>query len=350
MRHSRLHLLGPIRPLGLSTLLAMLCLTLLLAPAAQADEVRLIGLPEAPIDTLPLRIAAFGTIDGVTRVDPLEVEVDGFDIFVRVETTADPFGASPPVEFDFIFDVGLVDDAGFYDVELQAVDDATGDRRTVAVERIFVGWGAEIQVADQLDTGDRPVAFSVAGIGPCPGFLGEPTVSDAADGGGSVIVLLRFGGCPILPAPVAYQFDFEIADGLGAGEWTFEAIDDSGRILGRTTVDVLGEPPVLQDGRFRVDVSWRDFDGGTGIGSPAVPSTVDSTVLWFFAPENWELMVKVLDGCGVNDHFWVFGSASTNVECELTVTDTQTSAVWTLSNPLGELSPAFADVEAFPCN
>ena len=39
----------------------------------------------------------------------------------------------------------------------------------------------------------------------------------------------------------------------------------------------------------------------------------DSAVVQFFDPDNWELLVKVLDGRAVNGFFWVFSAAATNV-------------------------------------
>jgi hypothetical protein len=57
--------------------------------------------------------------------------------------------------------------------------------------------------------------------------------------------------------------------------------------------------------------------------------------------------VKVLNGCAFNDHFWVFSAAATNVEHELTVTDTATGATKTYQNHLGQAAPAVTDPSAF---
>ena len=102
----------------------------------------------------------------------------------------------------------------------------------------------------------------------------------------------------------------------------------------------------LRDNRFQVDVQWTDFQGNSGSGSVAPFGTDESGVFWFFGPDNLEFLVKVLNGCSLNDRFWVFASATTNVEYQLTVTDTMTgdSAVYT--NPLGTLAPAIADTSA----
>ena len=58
-------------------------------------------------------------------------------------------------------------------------------------------------------------------------------------------------------------------------------------------------------------------------------------------------MVKVLDGSGVNGHFWVFYGALSDVEYTITVTDTATGSQRTYHNPLHHLASG-ADLDAFP--
>jgi ELWxxDGT repeat protein len=93
----------------------------------------------------------------------------------------------------------------------------------------------------------------------------------------------------------------------------------------------------LQDGRFRVEADWRDFQGNTGTGT-AVALTPDTGYFWFFNPANVEVVAKVLDGRGVNQAFWVFYGALSSVEYTLTVTDTQTGLSRRYENPAGELA------------
>ncbi|MEM9553360.1 MAG: GDSL-type esterase/lipase family protein [Acidobacteriota bacterium] len=102
----------------------------------------------------------------------------------------------------------------------------------------------------------------------------------------------------------------------------------------------------LNEGRFRVSARWRDFEGNTG-DAMAVPRTADTGTFWFFDEANIELVIKVLDGVGVNQHYWVFYGALSNVEYEIRVEDTDTNAVRTYFNPLGDFASQ-ADVEAFP--
>jgi len=103
----------------------------------------------------------------------------------------------------------------------------------------------------------------------------------------------------------------------------------------------------LNKGRFRVEVGWvvaRPLDAG-GAGR-AVPLTGDTGAFWFFSASNLELMVKVLDGRGVNGHFWFFWGALSDVSYGITVTDTRTGQVRTYTNPPGRLESR-ADIEAF---
>ena len=82
----------------------------------------------------------------------------------------------------------------------------------------------------------------------------------------------------------------------------------------------------LNNDRFQVRVNWRNFEGQTGVGSVVPGGSNTSANLWFFQPDNWELLVKVLDACQVNNRYWVFFAATTNVRFELTVTDTDAFA------------------------
>ncbi len=102
----------------------------------------------------------------------------------------------------------------------------------------------------------------------------------------------------------------------------------------------------LSDGRFAASVTWRDFAGRTGVGTPLV-LTPDTGSFWFFDAGIHELAVKVIDGRGTNDAYWVFYGSLSNVEFELTVVDTETGDTWTRANPSGTFASG-GDIEAFP--
>jgi hypothetical protein len=99
-------------------------------------------------------------------------------------------------------------------------------------------------------------------------------------------------------------------------------------------------------GRFQAQLTWKKFDGGTGVGQ-AVPLTTNAGVFWFFDPTNLEMLLKLLDACSFNDRFWVFYAATTNVEFTLRVTDTRTGRVKTYFNPLGTPAAPILDTDAF---
>jgi DNA-binding beta-propeller fold protein YncE len=103
----------------------------------------------------------------------------------------------------------------------------------------------------------------------------------------------------------------------------------------------------LQGSRFAVTAAWSTASA-TG-PAQAVGLTGDTGYLWFFAPANVEVVVKVLDGCALGGHFWVFAGGLTNVAVTMTVTDTRTGAFKTYQNPQGKPFAPLQDTAAFPC-
>jgi hypothetical protein len=104
----------------------------------------------------------------------------------------------------------------------------------------------------------------------------------------------------------------------------------------------------LNGGRFRVTVAWTTNSGGSGAGQ-GVSLTSDSGYFWFFNSANIEIVVKVLDACAVNGHFWVFAGGLTNVGVVMTITDTETGAQRQYTNPLGTAFQPLQDTSAFDC-
>lgn len=102
----------------------------------------------------------------------------------------------------------------------------------------------------------------------------------------------------------------------------------------------------LNAGRFKVTVAWQTTSAsGTGL---AIPMTSDTGCFWFFSYSNIEMVIKVVDGRPVNGRFWVFAGGLTDVNVVITVTDTQTGAVKTYTNPRGTAFQPIQDTSAFP--
>ncbi len=109
------------------------------------------------------------------------------------------------------------------------------------------------------------------------------------------------------------------------------------------------EKDVLCLGRFEVEAAWTAPDGRTGRGV-AHRLTADSGDFWFFGPASVELVVKVLDGCRINGHYWVFAAGLTDVAVTTTMRDLDTGEELTWSNPQGVRFEPIADRSAVVCD
>jgi hypothetical protein len=101
----------------------------------------------------------------------------------------------------------------------------------------------------------------------------------------------------------------------------------------------------LNQNRFRVEAAYRTGSGLSG-QAHVVKLTDDSGYLWFFSSTNIEVVVKVLNGCAVNNRYWVFAGGLTNVEVQLIVTDTQTGLQARYTNPLNTAFQPIQDTSA----
>ena len=105
----------------------------------------------------------------------------------------------------------------------------------------------------------------------------------------------------------------------------------------------------LNIGAFSVTASFQTTPEGPSAPANAVALTGSTGYFWFFDPANVEMIVKVLDGCEVNGHYWVFAGRMTNVGVEWKVTDTRSSTTNSYSNPAGTPFQPVQDTAAFPC-
>ncbi len=112
-----------------------------------------------------------------------------------------------------------------------------------------------------------------------------------------------------------------------------------------------GRTICLHNSRFEVKAEWRQADGSSGRGRVVPEGTDDSGLFRFFDPSNWEVLIKVLNGCGHNGRVWVLGASTTDLGYEITVTDTITEESRTYVNEPGQPAPAIVDTDAFsaPC-
>jgi len=144
-------------------------------------------------------------------------------------------------------------------------------------------------------------------------------------------------------APAFERLDREAPAGAaagsaGAGEWP-DCVPSAPLVTfdGGVTVSMCFEHE--REGAIeRADA----LDFGLGNGK--------SALLYFFERDNAEVLVKVLDGCAINGHRWVFVAPVTTLAFNLRVDDPASGRSWTHGNPRGGGTAATAsDLAAFPC-
>jgi|GEM_PF-1914779 len=254
--------------------------------------------------------------------------------------------------------------------------DAGGNSVVVWMQDVGVGEGFDIW-ARRVGSGGLPMGAQVKVNATSAGNQVKPSVAMNAAGdfavawesgpSGGKSIFGRFftaDGVPLGP-------DFEVArpEGGAVPETPQVTVDGTDRVTvcytktsptGRTVVyrpfEVSTAPSTctagahtlcLNESRFQVQVAWRNYnDDSTGLGH-AVPITADTGHFWFFNSANVELVVKVLDGTWLNDSYWVFYGALSDVEYTITVTDTQTGGSVTYFNPARNLA-SVADTGALP--
>lgn len=186
--------------------------------------------------------------------------------------------------------------------------------------------------ASSNETGFRIERRALAGTYEEVGTVGANVTDFIADG---------------LTSGTFYVFRVRAQNGDGSSAFSNEA----GAAPNDAPLPCLASATVLcvNNGRFQVEVEWRTSTGaGPGQAVP-IAGSPDSGLFYFFDAANLEMLVKVLNGCGLaaRPRYWVFFAATTNVELGVTVTDTQTGQVKSYFNPLGRPAPPVQDTDAF---
>ena len=229
----------------------------------------------------------------------------------------------------------------------------------LAAECCFVEFSPQPAVAGQ------PIQATYHGV--APGCLEVGTMQVAHVTEDRIFLDAEPPGCPILPCCEGEYTASTTLPPLAAGTYTVHVREGTSPNVSPsraiTTLTVLPPPACaatdsslcLNNGRFAVSGEWRDFAGRTGAAHAVPPERgraglTDSGLLWFFRPENHEVLVKVLAGCQVNLHYWVFISAATTVEYELVVEDVAHGNTRRYAKALGTTPRLTVDVNAFPCD
>jgi hypothetical protein len=87
--------------------------------------------------------------------------------------------------------------------------------------------------------------------------------------------------------------------------------------------------------------------GAQFVPGQAKGNSSESGFFSFSGSTNLELVVKVLDGRGVNNFYWVVVAPTTSVAYTVTVSDTLNGRIKTYTNPIGAQSATVFDTSAF---
>jgi hypothetical protein len=252
-------------------------------------------------------------------------------------------------------------------------------------------WGIAYQSGDEillttraLASGSEPRTYS---LGRSPAaldgiFLWRPALWSDADSGAFLVDIpngpqfegaedgerLGFGPWPLdnpaLDLPVISSGELlthALVGDLAGGAWLVGTFDrrtlDGAAAAGTQVVAEVALPGCLDrdavfcanHNRFAVTARFRTADGVEG-DAHARPLGNDSGTFWFFDRDNRELIVKVLDACAVNGHYWFFAAGLTDVEVALEVWDKATGFANLYLNPLGRTFVPILDTTAFECS
>lgn len=203
-----------------------------------------------------------------------------------------------------------------------------------------------ISITPNPATTAQDLMVTVSSLGACPVF-GPSSVE-----GSTLNVEIR-ENCPFA-TPMPFTLETTL-DPLPSGSYDVNLILPDSTVLATTQLEVLdgtGCIPsatvlCLNNGRFQVEVEFSAPNGQSGEGQ-TLELTDDSGLFTFFDPDNVELLIKVLDACGTQfNSFWVFTAGLTNVQVDITVTDTETDQVKTYSNNQGDVFETVLDTAAF---
>jgi hypothetical protein len=184
--------------------------------------------------------------------------------------------------------------------------------------------------------GTDAISFSAASDG-LPGVTRSfESLSQAAEEAGQSRI---YGG-------IHWQYDNQggLASGRALGDLVF--FNFLQPVTAPGTCQETASTLCLGGGRFQVQASWKTPNGNAG-PAQAASLTDDSGRFWFFNPDNTELTVKVLNACSGFDRYWVFASGLTNVEVQITVTDTEAGKTRRYFIPQGRDFAPVLDASAF---
>jgi hypothetical protein len=229
--------------------------------------------------------------------------------------------------------------------------------------------GLEGRIACMVDAPDLPVAAAVAGD---LAAISERTTLDGCSPAENPsrlegrIALVDRGQCSFVDkvrnAQAAGAIGVIVANSAGdapivlggsnADDVTIPAISVGASDGNRIRQAACPRAAAHLHGRFEVTVRWRrsTFLNPEEEGNGKAVAISDNAAWFYFdRPDNPQLLVKIIDACGVpgNPRFWVFSGGVTDQEVWITVNDTRTGQSKTYHNEKGVPFETILDTNAF---
>ncbi|HEV8632181.1 MAG TPA: Calx-beta domain-containing protein [Thermoanaerobaculia bacterium] len=151
-----------------------------------------------------------------------------------------------------------------------------------------------------------------------------------------------------LPAEATFQYRLRAVGLAGTSPYSEIAAGATDGLAGGCADGAL----CLADGRFEATMLWKREGAGATPEAvhPAIAASLSEAPrsgLFSFAPDgDLQVLVNVVNGCGVNGHYWLSLAAATDVEFTVRVRDTQSGRTWVHFNPAGTAPAAVRDVDA----
>jgi len=203
---------------------------------------------------------------------------------------------------------------------------------------------------------------------PRPQFIYATLVKGGTFGGSSGAPLMLAsghlvgqlgGGCAFSGHDAGNGCDYANSEFDGAFSLTYPKVKQwlapvvaSGPCVPDATTLCIDQNP--GDRRFKVQVSYTTAQSGGLSGSgQAIPlsslGVTQGGLFWFFGATNPEMLLKIINACALNSHFWVFYAATTNVGFTVTVTDTLALNQQIYTNEDQQTAAPLQDLNALPC-
>lgn len=147
-----------------------------------------------------------------------------------------------------------------------------------------------------------------------------------------------------------YRFEGNADDSTGGHDGTVMGTGVSFGLRPPAPACIPGNPQeVCLLERFLVKARYRTGAPGTPEQTASIAACPNpgSVLFYYVNPNNWEIMLKMLNACTLNERFWVFTAATTTIFYRLEVEDVLQAEPKIYFNYPGGIAEGVADTTAF---